>query len=287
MKGRSQPHLMRCDDDQYYVVKFTNNPLHKRILANEMLATRLAGRLGLCVPQVDIVEVHPELIAYTSELAVQSGTRREPCSSGKQFGSLFPGNPARVTVHDVLPGALINKVGNVSDFLGVFVFDKWTCNTDFRQAIFFREAVEPKCESSNTLNQDRYIAMMIDQGACFNGGEWNFPDAPIHGICQYEGIYESVTGMDAFDPWIERLEELITESVLHEEASRIPQDWIGEDQSKLNGLLHRLYERRMKVRELIEIARRSDQNPFPNWNPKATLPSPLPPNIASSVAVHE
>jgi hypothetical protein len=267
---------MRCDDNQYYVVKFTNNPLHKRILANEMLATRLAGRLGLCVPQVDIVEVRPELIAYTSELTVQLGTSREPCSSGKQFGSLFPGHPARVAVHDLLSGPLMNKVGNVSDFLGVFVFDKWTCNTDSRQAIFFRELAKQKYESSETLNRDRYLAMMIDQGACFNGGEWKFPDDPTHGICEYNGIYENVTGMHAFEPWIERLEQQITENVLRQEASRIPQDWIGDDQSELNGLLDRLYERRTQVRELIEITRKSDQNPFIKWSMCENLPRLLP-----------
>jgi hypothetical protein len=273
---------MRCNDNQYYIVKFTNNPIHKRILAIEMLATRLAGRLGFCVPQVDIVEVRPELIAFTSELTVLSGTRREPCSSGKQFGSIFPGHPARVTVHDVLPSALINRVGNVSDFLGVFVFDQWTCNTDFRQSIFFREAAKQEYKSSDTLIQDRYLAMMIDQGACFNGGEWNFPDAPIHGICQYNAIYETVTGMDAFEPWIERLEQQITESVLREEALRIPQDWIDEDQSEFNGLLDRLYERRMHVRELIEITRKSDRNPFPNWKLCGNSPTLLPVVVGST-----
>ena len=54
---------MRCDDGGYYIVKFRNNPQHLRVLANEMLATRLAARLGLCVPQVEVVEVRPELIA--------------------------------------------------------------------------------------------------------------------------------------------------------------------------------------------------------------------------------
>ena len=47
MRGGAQAQLMRCDDDAYYIVKFQNNPQHLRILANEMLATRLAARLGL------------------------------------------------------------------------------------------------------------------------------------------------------------------------------------------------------------------------------------------------
>src|SRR6202140_1188983 len=139
MRGGAQAHLMRCDDNGYYIVKFQNNPQHLRILANEMLATRLAARLGLCVPQVEVVEVRPELIAYTSELVMQLGLGRKPCSAGKQFGSQFPGHPAQMTVYDFLPDEQLVAVRNLSDFLGVFVFDKWTCNTNGRQAIFFRE----------------------------------------------------------------------------------------------------------------------------------------------------
>ena len=37
MRGGAQAHLMRCADDNYYVVKFQNNPQGRRILANELL----------------------------------------------------------------------------------------------------------------------------------------------------------------------------------------------------------------------------------------------------------
>jgi hypothetical protein len=46
MRGGAQSHLMRCDDGGYCVVKFQNNPQHKSVLVNELLGTRLAGRLG-------------------------------------------------------------------------------------------------------------------------------------------------------------------------------------------------------------------------------------------------
>src|ERR1700690_3808960 len=97
MRGGAQAHLMRCDDGGYYIVKFQNNPQHLRILANEMLATRLAARLGLRVPQAEVVEVRPDLIAYTPDLVIQLGAGRIPCSPGKQFGSQFPGNPGQLT----------------------------------------------------------------------------------------------------------------------------------------------------------------------------------------------
>jgi hypothetical protein len=35
MRGGAQSHLMRCSDDNYYVVKFQNNLQHRRILVND------------------------------------------------------------------------------------------------------------------------------------------------------------------------------------------------------------------------------------------------------------
>ncbi len=36
---------MRCADNNYYVVKFQNNPQHTRVLVNDWLGTRLAEML--------------------------------------------------------------------------------------------------------------------------------------------------------------------------------------------------------------------------------------------------
>src|SRR6202790_5691057 len=70
MRGGAQSHLMRCSDGHYYVVKFQNNPQHRRILVNELLGTRLAARLGLPPPPVAILDVSAELVRLTPELAM-------------------------------------------------------------------------------------------------------------------------------------------------------------------------------------------------------------------------
>jgi len=265
---------MRCDDDGYYIVKFQNNPQHLRILANEMLATRLAARLGLCVPQVEVVEVRPELIAYTEDLVVQLGMGRIPCSAGKQFGSQFPGHPARLAVYDFLPDEQLCAVRNLADFLGVFVFDKWTCNTNGRQAIFFCETEDhggtyaspaPGQSPATSAYTKHYTAMMIDHGFCFNAGEWDFPDAPLRGLYARHRVYQGVEGMEAFEPWLERLEKRMTEAMLGEEAERIPPEWYQDDWDALARLVEKLYARRKRVRELILSARNSGRDPFPNW----------------------
>jgi hypothetical protein len=262
MKGRAQAHLMRCGDDSYYVVKFRNNPQHLRTLANEMLATRLAARMGICVPQADVVEVRSSLIEYTPELVIQLTTGRPPCAAGRQFGSKFPGNPSTLTIYDLMPNELFNRVHNIDDFLGMFVLDKWMCQTDTRQAIFMRQ---PGSGASGTSDRG-YQAMMIDHGFCFNGGDWNFPDAPLRSLYANRGVYRSVVGIESFDPWLDRLETGLSLSALYEEAQQIPPEWYDEDHEGWERLIGRLYERRSRVRELIWSARNAVRDAFPNWN---------------------
>src|ERR1700734_99976 len=95
MRGGAQSHLMRCSDGGYYVVKFQNNPQGLRILVNELLGTRLAARLGLRVPEVNVVNVDQELIARTDDLVMQMGRGRAPCLAGRRF---FFENEARLNI---------------------------------------------------------------------------------------------------------------------------------------------------------------------------------------------
>src|SRR5512136_1924330 len=110
MRGASQPCLLRCEDGEAYVVKFRNNPQHVRVLANEMLASRLALLIGLPVPTPAFVDVPLELIAGNPLLELEIGLRREPCLPGLQFGSRFPGVPGQTLVVDFLPDRLLRKV---------------------------------------------------------------------------------------------------------------------------------------------------------------------------------
>jgi len=254
MRGGAQAHLMRCDDGACYVVKFQNNPQHVRVLANEMLGTRLAARLGLPVARVEVVEVTGELIALTADLVMQLGVGKAPCRAGRQLGSRYPGDPARLVVHDFLPDDSLREVENLADFAGMLVYDKWTCNTNGRQAVFFAEP-----------GRSRRQAMMIDQGFCFNAGEWNFPDAPLRGIYLRHRVYEQVTGMDSFEPWLGRVEQRMSPEIVGQIAEEIPPEWYNHELDKLGELLARLEQRRTRVRELIVQARNSSRQPFFNW----------------------
>jgi HipA-like kinase len=258
MRGGAQAHLLRCREenskDAYYVVKFQNNPQHTRVLVNELLGTRLARRLGLPAAMPAVVEVRAELIDRTEELCMQLGRGRAPCAPGLQFGSRYPGDPAETVVHDFLPEEPLRELENLGDFSGILVFDKWTCNTNGRQTIFLRGAA-----------RTRYQALMIDQGFCFNAGEWNFPDAPLRGLYARNRVYESVRGMESFEPWLDRLERGITEAVLDELASEIPPAWYGFDTDPLYQMLEQLLRRRKCVPDLLLEAKKSYRQPFPNW----------------------
>jgi len=110
-----------------------------------------------------------------------------------------------------------------------------------------------------------YKTVMIDQGFCFNAGEWNFPDAPLRGLYARSRVYEGVTGMDSFGPWLERLEKRITEKVLGELAEEIPPGWYEDDYDAVLRVLEQLHRRKLRVEELILSAKSSNRQPFASW----------------------
>ncbi len=270
MRGGAQSHLMRCSDGHYYVVKFQNNPQHRRIWVNELLGTRLAGRLGLPITPAEIIHVDRELIRLTPELCMEMPRARIPCQAGLQFGSRYPGDPRRLTLFDFLPDEQLRAVENLYQFAGMLVFDKWTCNTNGRQTLFFRERQpRPNAQGDgHETDEDgdgNYETVMIDQGFCFNAGEWNYPDAPLRGLYARNRVYEGVTGMESFGPWLERLEKGITERVLGQILKEIPSEWYEDNYDAVAQLLEQLYRRRTRIPELLLAAKNTTRQPFPNW----------------------
>jgi hypothetical protein len=256
MRGASQPYLLRCADDSSYVVKFQNNPQHVRILANEMLAGRLAMLIGLPVATPAFVEVPPALIRGDPPLQLEIGPRRMLCLAGLHFGSRYPGVPSQTLVVDFLPDRLLSKVRSLASvFLGGFVFDKWTCNCNGRQVVFFRSVDE---------EDPSYSALLIDQGFCFNDGDWSFPDSPIRGLYPRRLVYEKVEGFKSFEPFLSRIENLDS-SQIEECLLRMPEEWCEPDPSQLAHLAERLYKRRSGLRQAIIEAKNSSLKPFPNW----------------------
>ena len=252
MRGGSQSHLMRCSDENYYVVKFPNNPQGRRVLANELLCTSLAELLSLPVAHGAVVFVSEELVRISNDLCMQQGFGRTPCESGLCFGSRHVGKLHGNVVYDFLPSSMLTQVSNLRDFCGMLVFDIWTSNDDARQVVFTPD-------ESNS-----YRAVMIDHGSCFEGHAWRFTDSPRRSLYLDKRVYRDVSGIEVFETWLTALAG-INKDMLNEAVSRIPPQWSGGDRADLEQLLDQLYERKDKIRDKIQFFGSAFPAVFPNW----------------------
>lgn len=256
MRGGAQAHLIEADDGHFYVVKFSNNPQHRRVLVNELIAGVLMEYLGFSVPAMRIIAITEDFLARHPETAIQWGSQRLRPEPGWHWGSRYPGHPDRVTVYDFLPDVLLRRVSNLREFAGVLAFDKWMGNANGRQAVFFRHR--------ESTGAGPFFALMIDQGFVLNGPHWDFPDAPLHGLYYRPTVYELITGWESFQPWLDRIVHL-PEEVLDRAYKQVPLEWIRGEEEALEAVLEKLIERRRRVPDLILQSRRARPHWFPNW----------------------
>ncbi len=253
MRGGAQGQLMLGADGHIYVVKFQNNPQHRRVLANEFVVSRLAQAAGLTAPAAELIEVSSWLVDNTPELEIDLGRMRVKCQPGLQFGSRFAGGLMPGQVVDYLAEEQLLEVKNLDEFAGILALDKWTANANGRQAVFTRRQRER-----------RYKAAFIDFGYCFHAGEWRFEDAPLRGVYYRNDVYREVRGWESFEPWLSRLETMAAETVWAA-AGEVPPEWYGGDTTEMEALVEKLLARRSRIRDLIGNFRDSDRRPFPKW----------------------
>lgn len=277
MRGGAQAHLIEASDGHSYVVKFLNNPQHRRILVNEWIAATFLKYLGLSSPDVAMVRITDDFLAQNPDVYMQLGSRRILPVTGWHFGSCYPGDPARAAVYDFLPDTLLEKVENLKEFLGVLAFDKWIGNADARQAIFFRARLRfaersqfrpgSGADESQERTQLGFIARMMDNGYVFEGPHWRLNDSPLQGLYFRPLVYRSVRGLADFEPWLERIRHF-PEEVVDQAWKQLPPMWLEEDGTELESLLERLLRRRGRVPDLVENCRTGRNDPFPQWGKK-------------------
>src|SRR3977135_436796 len=107
MRGGAQAHLIEAADGHCYVVKFLNNPQHRRILVNEWIASVFLKYLGISTPEVAMIRITEDFLAANPQVEMQFGNEQRPPTTGWHYGSRFPGNPSRNVVYDFLPDALL------------------------------------------------------------------------------------------------------------------------------------------------------------------------------------
>ena len=263
MRGGAQAHLLACDDGHFYVVKFRNNPQHRRILVNEWIASVFLNYLQIATPETAIVNLSETFLADNPDVHIQLGSRRLEVEPGWHFGSRYPGDPAKVMVYDFIPDLLLEKVANRNEFLGVLVFDKWIGNADARQSIFFRARLLQSRSPGAPLAHG-FVAHMLDHGYAFDGPHWTFSDSPLQGLYFRPVVYRQVRSPDDFQPWLDRIVHF-PEELVDQAHKQIPPQWLDGDEAALESLLQKLMVRRKRVPDLLQDSRRGRINPFPLW----------------------
>lgn len=263
MRGGAQAHLIECADGHAYVVKFTNNPQHRRILANEWVSSEFLRYLGLSTPETAVVNLSADFLAANPDVYIQLGRERTSIPAGWHFGSRFPGDVTRTVVYDFLPDTLLNKVANLRELLGMLAFDKWTGNADSRQAIFFRARVS-ELGPSGAPERLGFVAQMVDNGYVFEGPHWRFPESAIQGLYFRTLVYDEVRGLESFEPWLERIRNF-PEEIVDRAVNSMPRSWLEGDEDAFERLLAQLLRRRARVPDLIAACRDARNDPFPAW----------------------
>lgn len=265
MRGGAQAHLIECDDDHFYVVKFVNNPQHRRVLVNEWIGAVFLQYLQIAGPRTAIVNVTSEFLEANPEVHFQLGSRHAPVETGWHFGSEYPGHPSKLAVYDFVPDVLLGKVVNLADFLGVLVFDKWIGNADARQSIFFRARLQEWIPSlGDHPARLGFVAQMMDHGFILGGPQWSFAESPLQGLYFRPVVYEKVTGFHDFQPWLDRVVHFPDE-IVDQACKQIPPSWLAGDEAVLESLMIRLMRRRSRVPDLLRECVSGRINPFPNW----------------------
>lgn len=264
MRGGAQSHLIQADDGRFYVVKFRNNPQHRRILVNELVASVFLEYLRLASPRSELVRLSAGFLKDNPEVCIQLGSRRVEVPEGWHFGSTYPGDPSKLAVYDFLPDALLRKVENLKDFLGILVFDQWVSNSDARQAVFFRARVRDWLAPGRNCLRVGFVALMIDHGYAFNGPNWDFPDSPLQGFYFRPLVYEGVRSLEDFEPWLSQVRGF-PETLLDEAYQRVPEEWLEGDRDSLAALLEKLLRRCRRIGDLMVACRHARAAFFPNW----------------------
>lgn len=255
MAGGAQAHLIEGHDDKCYVVKFINNPQHRRVLINEWMAAQLMHHLGIKTPHTALIQVSEEFLDHSAEVYLQ-GKARIAVSTGLHFGSQYPGHPHTTTVHDMLPDTFLPSVTNRADFIGVLAFDRWVCNTDKPQAIFAN------------VDHGGFEAWMIDRGLAFGGVDWLLRESPLTGIHHQAARYDGLRGISECEPWLSRIEG-VPEKFLCDVVDTIPPCWKDGADSGLDRLIRGLLSGRSRVADSIIASAGSAERPFRNWTGKS------------------
>ena len=89
MRGGAQAHLIEGEDGCFYVVKFLNNPQHRRVLINELVCSVFLRYLQISCPDWALIEITPPFLRENPQMSLELGSQMAPVAAGRHFGSKF------------------------------------------------------------------------------------------------------------------------------------------------------------------------------------------------------
>lgn len=248
LPGGSQPALVLTDDG-FYVVKWKQNPQHRRVLINEAIGSEVLSRLSIATPKWAMVRADEAFLRGNPEARIALKNRSVPIQVGWHFGSKFAVNPLTTSVYDSVPSHLFDRIANLSDFIKVLVFDCWVDNNDRRQAIYFRTA------------RKSLFVQMIDNGYAFgfDSENWRMRDRRIFAKPPLSDLYCSRDSDEHFESAIADA-RAISKNDLDGIQRTLPPEWVEGDAQIITRLFDELIKRARRLPEVIADAREHASN---------------------------
>jgi hypothetical protein len=211
--GVTSPQLFRADDRKIYVVKLQYGQLGSKVLANEFIAAKIGGIMGLCFPFSDIIEITEEIISQSSHLT------RLGAIPGLHFASRFLNHTEYMKKNN------LNKAVNTLEMAGVILFDHMFHNSD---------------RNNNTKNillrkeHTGFRIYAIDNSHLIRSGKWtlktiNSLSGAIFPYCRqsYGLLLKDHLSPQDFLPYIEKVANISDEDI-ESLVQQIPGEWLPD-----------------------------------------------------------
>ncbi|MDR3561084.1 MAG: hypothetical protein P4N59_06560 [Negativicutes bacterium] len=213
--GITTPRLFRADDRKVYVVKLQNNLLGPRVLASELLATKLGEMMGLRFPPGGIITIGEQLLKESRSLQEAGG------SPGRHFASLFLNHAEYVDRGNM------GKAVNSAEMAGILLFDHMFHNADRstngKNLLLRREEKGP-------------MMYAIDNSHLFKSGRWTAESLRRLGNVitpyyrySYGRLLKNHLSPEDFRPYMAKMAG-ISDAQVADLVREIPWEWLPDEE---------------------------------------------------------
>lgn len=216
--GATSPQLFRADDGLIYIVKLKNNRLGPKVLANELLGSRLGQMMGLCFPPAGIIEIEETLVKRSRRLAAAR------VSPGKHFACQYLSNSSYLCESN------LHKAVNKAEMAGVMLFDHMLHNAD--RTMNRRNLLLRREEGGHKI-------YAIDNSHLFRGALWT--ERRLNKLAEririnerrsYGILLRRFLRPAHFSPYLAKVNEL-SDEVLQGLVEELPQEWLPQQEERV------------------------------------------------------